>query len=74
MLGKFQIDREILTIPNKINSKRKPKFAKEKIKKKKQKKGVIVTNLDNNNITRFEPSYRIPLRRIKRKRISMSDL
>lgn len=45
----MQIIQKILTFLNKIYSWRKPKLAKENIKKKKQKKGRIATNLENKN-------------------------
>lgn len=58
--GLFQINQKILTFLNEVNCRRKPKFAKEKIKKKKENKGIIVTIHDNKNITRFISSYNIP--------------
>lgn len=58
--GQFEINLNILTFQNKVDSTRKPRLAKEKIKKKKQKNGIIVTTLCNRNVTRFVSSYNIP--------------
>jgi hypothetical protein len=51
MLGRTKIIRKILTFQNKINCGRKPKFAKENIKKRKEKNGNITTILESNNIS-----------------------
>lgn len=68
----MQIIQKILTFLNKIYSWRKPKLAKENIKKKKQKKGRIATNLENKNTSWFIASYNIPLLETMQKMISMS--
>jgi hypothetical protein len=45
----MQKAQKILTFLNKIYCRRNPKLAKEKMKKKKQKKGKIATNRGNRN-------------------------
>ncbi len=72
MEGLFEIGLKRLTFLNKINRVRKPKLANEKIKKKKQKNGIMVTSLYNKNISGLISSYNIPLLKIKQKRITMS--
>lgn len=41
VLGKIKISQKILTFPNEINSRRNPRFDKEKIKKRKEKKAEL---------------------------------
>jgi len=60
MEGLLERVQKILAFQNKIDSRGKPKLANENIKKKKQKDGIIVTNLYNKNITGFVTSYNIP--------------
>ena len=49
--GQFGTIQKISSSQNKINCRRKPKFAREKIKKKKQNIGIIVTIHGHRNIT-----------------------
>jgi hypothetical protein len=53
ILGRKEIIQKILTFQNKIHSRRNPRFANENIKNRKQKKGIITTIHENNNITGF---------------------